>query len=395
MDKIFFKKLFSNLSTETFEVEFWDGSIEKFGDGEITFRIKFNKPIEKNAILEDASLAFGEAYMNEDIEFQGNLQKIIESVYKNKKSFLNEHKLLNKLLKLKGTSIKKQKQDISHHYDLGNDFYKIWLDESMTYSCAYFENCSDSLAQAQSNKVDHILRKLNLSEGQKLLDIGCGWGTLIIRAAKEYKVHSVGITLSQEQFNEVTKRIAAEHLEGQVEVKLMDYREMTKEKIIFDRIVSVGMLEHVGQANLPVYMETVDKLLTYNGVALVHCITGLHETEGNQWIGKYIFPGGHIPSVNSIIETFPQHDFHIVDIESLRLHYNRTLEHWVANFEANLDKVRALGFDEKFIRMWRLYLNACAASFHYGVVDVHQILFTKGLNNDIPMTRDYMLVECK
>lgn len=389
MDKLFIKQLLKNLSTETFTAEFWDGTSEKFGEEEVSFKIIFNKPLNKKAILDDGSLAFGEAYMNGDIDFQGNIQKIIESIYKNKQSFLNEHKFLNKLLKLKGTSIKKQKEDISYHYDLGNDFYSLWLDKSMTYSCAYFKREDCSLEEAQDSKLEYILKKLNLKEGQRLLDIGCGWGALIIKAAKEYKVHATGITLSKEQYEKAIQRIKDENLEDLVEVRLMDYRDLPKLKIKFDRIVSVGMLEHVGHANIPIYIDTIGDILKEEGVMLLHCITGLNESDTNAWIKKYIFPGGYIPSVREIVSLLPKKDFHLVDVESLRLHYSKTLEHWAANFEANLDKVREK-FDEKFIRMWRLYLNSCAASFHYGVVDIHQFLFTKGLNNEISMTREYL-----
>lgn len=389
MDKLFIKQLLKNLCTETFIVEFWDGSSEKFGEEEASFKVILNKPLEKKAILEDASLAFGEAYMNGDIDFEGNIQKIIESIYKNKQSFLNECKVLNKLLKKKGTSIKKQKEDISYHYDLGNDFFSLWLDRTMTYSCAYFKGEDCSLEEAQDSKLEYILKKLNLEEGQTLLDIGCGWGALIIRAAKEYNVHATGITLSKEQYEEATKRIKNENLEGLVEVRLMDYRELPKLKIKFDRIVSVGMLEHVGHANIPIYIDAIGDILKEEGIMLLHCITGLIESDVNEWAKKYIFPGGYIPSVREIVSLLPEKDFHLVDVESLRIHYCKTLEHWASNFEANLDKVREM-FDEKFIRMWRLYLNSCAASFHYGTVDILQFIFTKGLNNEIPTTREYL-----
>lgn len=389
MDKLFLKQLLKNLSVETFIVKFWDGTSEKIGGGEVSFKMIFNKPLDKKSMSEDLSLAFGEAYMNGDIDFEGNIRKILESIYKNKQSFLNQHKFLNKLLKLKGTSLKKQKEDISYHYDLGNDFYSLWLDKSMTYSCAYFKRKDCSLEQAQDSKLEYILKKLNLAEGQRLLDIGCGWGALIIKAAKEYRVRATGITLSKEQYEKATERIKDENLEDLVEVKLIDYRELPKFQMKFDRIVSVGMLEHVGHVNIPVYINTISEILEDEGVVLLHSITGLSESETNQWIKKYIFPGGYIPSVREIVSHLPEKDFHIVDIESLRLHYYKTLEHWAANFEENLGIIKEK-FDDRFIRMWRLYLNSCAASFHYGVVDIHQFLFTKGINNEIPMTREYL-----
>lgn len=389
IEKFFIKKFLKGISIETFKIKFWDGTEEIMGDGKVAFAVIFNKPLKKSEVLEDACLAFGEAYMNGDIDFEGDLQFILESIYKNKNSFLHSHKLLSKVIKLKGTSMKKQKEDISYHYDLGNDFYSLWLDKTMSYSCGYFKNEDDTLYDAEMNKIHYILKKLNLKENQTLLDIGCGWGYLIIEAAKLYKVKALGITLSKEQYEEVKRKIKNEKLEDYVDVKLMDYRDLKKSRLKFDRIVSVGMLEHVGNSNIPLYFENVDEVLKDHGIFLLHFITGMFETEGNRWIKKYIFPGGYIPTIRQVTNVFTDLDFHIVDLESLRLHYMKTLMCWEENFENNLDKVREM-FDEKFIRMWRMYLCSCAASFHYGVVDIHQFLLTKGLNNDIPMTRDYL-----
>ena len=350
MEKLFLKKFLKSIFSDTFEVQFWDGTGEKFGEGDIKFKIIINEHLSKSDILKDPFLTFGEAYMNNIIDFEGNIQEVIESVYKNKDSFLHKAFLFEKLYKITPHSIKNSKNDIKHHYDLGNDFYKLWLDKTMNYSCSYFKSKEDSLYQAQLNKVDHILKKLNLHPEQKLLDIGCGWGDLIITAAKKYNVKALGITLSNEQFNKVNERIKENHLEDQVEVRLLDYRELS----------------------------------------LLHCITAQTESEANQWIKNYIFPGGYIPSIRELVYSMAENDLHLIDLESLRLHYCKTLECWAKNFEASLDEVKKLGFDDKFIRMWRLYLNSCAASFHYGVIDLHQFLLTKGLDNEIPMTRDYL-----
>ncbi|QGU95333.1 methyltransferase domain-containing protein [Clostridium bovifaecis] len=348
-----------------------------------------NSELSKKDIMKDPFLALGEAYMDNVIDFQGSIQKIIESVYKNKDSFLNKAHLFEKLYKITSHSIKKSKKDIEHHYDLGNDFYELWLDRTMSYSCAYFKNEEDSLYEAQLNKIEHILKKLNLRPGDRLLDIGCGWGELIITAAKKYGVKALGITLSNEQVKKVEERIEENSLQNQVEVRLIDYRELLDTGEKFDRIVSVGMLEHVGRKNIPTYIKDVSKLLEDGGVSLLHCITAQIESEPNQWIKKYIFPGGYIPSIRELAYNMGENNLHLIDLESLRLHYKRTLECWASNFENQLDEIKDMK-DETFIRMWRLYLNACAASFHYGVIDVHQFLVTKGLNNDIPMTREHL-----
>lgn len=285
--------------------------------------------------------------------------------------------------------MKKQKEEVTSHYDIGNDFYKIWLDDTLSYSCAYFKNSNESLHDAQMNKINHILKKLNLSEGLSLLDIGCGWGGLLIEAAKQYRVKGLGITLSEEQYKKFKERIKEEHLEDLLDVKLMDYRELRKSNLFFDRIVSVGMLEHVGRPNYDLFFENVNSVLKEGGLFLLHYISGLKESEGDAWIKKYIFPGGVIPSFREIIEISADYKYHTLDVESLRLHYRNTLLQWAKRFDDNIDEVRK-SFDEKFIRMWRMYLYSCAASFNNGIIDLHQILFVKGINNNLPMTREYM-----
>ncbi|AIQ57008.1 SAM-dependent methyltransferase [Paenibacillus borealis] len=393
MEKSIYKKILKNISSDPFTVTFWDGTTEQFNEGTAPtaplFRLTFHKPLNKSEVLSSAMNAFAEAYMDGTLIIEGNLEKIIESAFNNKESFLNRSKLLTNLSKLKGNSAKKSKADISYHYDLGNEFYRLWLDETMSYSCAYFKTPGDTLYEAQLNKIHHTLKKLSLQPGQKLLDIGCGWGYLIIEAAKLYQVQALGITLSEEQYKKAKQRIEEEGLTGQVDVQLVDYRELSKKELSFDRVVSVGMLEHVGRVNIPVFMDEVDKLLTEGGAALLHCITGLVETEGNDFLMKYIFPGGYIPSIRELVDHMSRHNFRINDLENLRLHYHRTLQLWVHNFEANLESVREQ-FDERFIRMWRLYLNACAANFTAGITNLHQFVITKGVNNTLPLTRDYL-----
>ncbi|MBP2033636.1 cyclopropane-fatty-acyl-phospholipid synthase [Clostridium algifaecis] len=389
LDRIFLGKFLKEMFLDTIKVKFWDGTEEKYGDGEAKFEIILNSHISKKDILTDPFLTLGEAYMDKTIDLKGNIMELLESIYKNKESFLNKADVFSKIYKVLPNTLKKSKEDIQYHYDLGNDFYSLWLDKTMAYSCAYFKDKNDSLYQAQINKVQYILKKLNLKDGQRLLDIGCGWGELIISAAKQYGVNALGITLSKEQFEKVKYRIKENNLEGKVDIKLADYRELVKNKETFDRIVSVGMIEHVGRKNLPTYMESVNSMLRDGGVSLLHCITAQTESEVNEWIKRYIFPGGYIPSIRELVSLMADNDLHLVDAESLRLHYYKTLKCWAKNFEDKMDEVRKMK-DEKFIRMWDLYLNACAASFHYGVVDIHQFLFTKGLKNNLPMTRKYL-----
>ncbi len=387
IDKVFYKTLFKNLFSDTFELKLWDGSSEIYGKGEVQFKTIFNEAIPKADIIKDPSLTFGEAYMTKKIDIEGSVQKVIESLYNNKKSFLRNSDKYSSLLKMATNNIKNSKKNIEFHYDIGNDFYKLWLDDTMTYSCGYFKSKDDSLTQAQKNKVEHILKKLNLKEGETLLDIGCGWGELITSAAKKYNVKAMGITLSPEQLAKVKERIKKEGLEDLVEVQLVDYRKLKNRT--FDKIVSVGMLEHVGQDHLAEYFSAVNNLLNDKGISLLHCITATEIGGNNTWINKCIFPGGYVPAVKELIYCMSDENFNLIDAENLRLHYGRTLEHWAKNFENALPEIRKTK-DETFIRMWRLYLNACAASFNCGNISIHQFLFNKGVNNDLPWTRDYM-----
>jgi len=378
-DKIFYRSFLKRIFNIPFEIKFWDGEEEKYGEGEGKFKLIFNCPLSKTKLLNDLSMALGEAYMTNEIDIDGDLQNIIEYLYQNNKSIL--HSNFNKNTR---NNIKNSKDNVHFHYDIGNEFYKLWLDDTMTYSCGYFKSPDNTLNDAQRNKVSHILRKLNLNKSMTLLDIGCGWGELILTAAKEYKVNATGITLSLEQFNKVKERIKMEGLEDLVEVEFLDYREIKNKK--FDRIVSVGMIEHVGKDFLPEYFSKVRNLLNEDGISLLHCITGINGNGVDSWINKYIFPGGYIPTIKELITYMSDEEFYLLDVESLRRHYGRTLEHWSRNFENVLPEVKKK-YDEKFIRMWRLYLNGCAASFNSGNIDIHQFLFTKGANNNLPWTR--------
>ncbi|HHT7191407.1 cyclopropane-fatty-acyl-phospholipid synthase [Bacillus cereus group sp. Bc222] len=386
IEEIFYRKILSNLFSDPIQVTLWDGKTIQYGNGKPMFEIIFHNALSKFEFAKDPSIAFGEAYMDGDIEIKGNLEQAIQSIYNNQGSFLGNTKLQYITDKLK-RSKRQNKQDVSHHYDIGNDFYKLWLDDTMTYSCAYFKKVNNSLATAQHNKVNHILQKLNLQDGDTLLDIGCGWGELITAAAKQYGIKAMGVTLSKEQYAKTSERIEREGLADLVEVALLDYRDIQNRK--FDKIVSVGMIEHVGKDHITEYFRTVNDLLNEGGISVLHCITSTSSGATNSWIEKYIFPGGYVPSISELIINMSQQNFLIVDVESLRRHYGKTLQCWAQNFENVIDEVKKTK-DERFIRMWRLYLNACAASFNTGNIDLHQFIFTKGTNDDIPWTRDYL-----
>lgn len=373
-----------NLIPVTFALETAE-EFQVIGSGPVQFRVRVKGEIPRKELLRSTSLALGEAYMRGDIEVDRDLYEVLDLFLGHMDRFKRSSRALKGIL---DTSLdrKKQKEEVSSHYDIGNDFYELWLDETMSYSCGYFTHTGTSLFEAQVAKVDHILEKLQLKEGMKLLDIGCGWGFLLKRAAERYGVQGVGITLSEEQYRRFSQDIQEGRLQEMLEVHQMDYRELAKCGMKFDRVVSVGMLEHVGRGNYGRFLASVDEVLKPGGLFLLHYISALKEHSGDPFIRKYIFPGGVIPSLREIISLLPDYRFYTLDVESLRQHYVRTLHCWRENFLKNGEKI-VEKYGEEFARMWELYLASCAATFHNGVIDLHQILVSKGVNNELGMRR--------
>lgn len=357
------------------------------GNGTPQFSVVFHRVPTATELITSTSLALGEGYMDGDIEIEGDLYQALSLFLGQVGKFSTDHKKLKKFL-FTTMSKANQKKQVSSHYDIGNRFYKMWLDETMSYSCGYFENDETTLYMAQCRKVERILEKLNLREGMTLCDIGCGWGYLLITAAKKYKVHGVGITLSTEQKKRFEECIASEGLGELLTVELLDYRELPEYGKKFDRVVSVGMVEHVGRGGYESFMKCAQSILKPGGLFLLHFISALKEYPGDAWIKKYIFPGGVIPSLREMINIAGELKFYTLDVESLRRHYTKTLLCWNQSFQEHRNGVVSM-FDERFARMWELYLCACAAVFQNGIVDLHQILFSNGINNELPMTRWY------
>ena len=278
------------------------------------------------------------------------------------------------------------KKNVEHHYDLSNDFYKLFLDEDMQYSCGYFEHADATLEEAQLAKKRHIAAKLNLKPGQTVLDIGCGWGGMAIYLAEHCDVHVTGVTLSTEQHALGVERVKAKGLEDKVDIRLQDYRDLEGP---FDRIVSVGMFEHVGVGHFPEFFEKTYELLADEGCFLLHSI-GRRGGPGSTaaWIRKYIFPGGYSPAVSETVAEIEKSGFWVSDMEILRLHYGETILEWDKRFQKNRDKVATM-MDERFCRMWEFYLIVSEFSFRYSKNMNFQIQMVKKVDG-LPITRDYM-----
>jgi cyclopropane-fatty-acyl-phospholipid synthase len=290
--------------------------------------------------------------------------------------------------------------DISHHYDVGNGFYRLWLDERMVYSCAYFESGSEDIDSAQRAKLDHVCRKLRLAAGERFLDIGCGWGALVLHAAQHYGVSAVGITLSEQQALLARERIVAAGLQDKVEVLLLDYRDLPKRfgEGTFDKVASIGMFEHVGLRNLPVYFGTAARMLRDRGLMLNHGITSADAASrpigsgAGDFIGKYVFPNGELPHLSLAVREMSAAGFEVFDVESLRPHYALTLAHWSRRLEQRLQEA-ARQVSDRTLRVWRLYLAGCSHGFAQGWMNLHQVLGSRQAApgpTELPLTRAWL-----
>ena len=377
------------------EIIDYNGNVYSFGEGKISTKIRLkNKSIEKK-LLRNPSLHLGEGYMDGSILIEdGNLDnflKIITSsyedflsnnfffrIYENIYGFFKSFHQINKIIQ--------SKKNVAHHYDLNENLYRLFLDKDMQYSCAYFHNQNINLDQAQHDKKKHIISKLQITPDMSVLDIGCGWGGMAIQIAKDTGAKVKGITLSKNQLNTALRRAQEEGLNEKVHFSLQDYRN---EEDIYDRIVSIGMFEHVGINYFPSFFSKTYALLNDRGIFLLHTIGQRSKPSATSpWIRKYIFPGGYIPSLSEIMQAAEKYNINVTDVEVFMRHYVYTLNCWHKNLIKNKKEIIKM-FDQRFFRMWEFYLLISKYSFENMGNIVFQIQIAKNINN-IPLTRNYI-----
>jgi cyclopropane-fatty-acyl-phospholipid synthase len=341
-------------------------------------------------------LAFGESYMDGKLTVEhGDIYDLLDLLGRNIAAIESTALVRWSLALQTGlrwlqqyNPIGRAQRNVAHHYDLNDQLYDFFLDRDRQYSCAYFTTPGESLEQAQADKKHHIAAKLLLKPGQRVLDIGSGWGGMGLFLSRQFGVDVTGVTLSKEQHAVSSRRALEDGLADRVRFKLLDYRQEPGQ---YDRIVSVGMFEHVGAAHYVEYFTKVKELLADDGVMLLHAIGRMEPPGGtNTWLRKYIFPGGYTPALSEVLTAIEKADLWVTDIEVLRLHYAETIRHWRQRFQANREKVKQAGYDERFCRMWEFYLAGCEVSFRYMHQMVFQIQIAKR-QDAVPLTRDYMV----
>ena len=372
----------------------WNGLHVDLAEATPEVTVRLPGPSSLTYLLNPSLENLAGAYVEGKLHVEGRLQSVIEMANTLAEKSFSSTGRLGQLFRPLSHSRSQDKQAIEYHYDVSNDFYQAFLDPAMVYSCAYFEQGNESLATAQEKKIDHILRKIAVKPGDRLLDIGCGWGALLIRAAEKFGAQCTGITLSENQYTLANQRVADAGLSEKIQIHLMDYRDVTGK---FDRITSVGMFEHVGLKNLPEYFAKIASCLTDDGLALNHGITTTntdHSTArygAGEFIEQYVFPKGELPHIGRVLTALQEGGLEAYDVENLRRHYAQTCALWAENFENNSTQIHAL-IDERRFRIWRIYLAGCAHAFSNDWISLYQIVCSKaGRDADTqPWSRRYM-----
>lgn len=388
-DKLLLTKMLRAIGDPPVQLVLWNGQAISNHKGNEVARIIIRDRGALLNLIADPELCFGEMYSAQRIDVQGSLLDFLEAAYR-AFPLRNQEKIGKRLLApfydARRNTLNGSRRNIHHHYDIGNDFYKLWLDERMLYTCAYFPNPYISLEDAQLAKMDHVCRKLRLQPGDKVVEAGCGWGALALHMAKHYGVKVTAYNISSEQIIFARQRAQAEGLDVQVEFIEDDYRNVSGK---FDVFVSVGMLEHVGTDHYQELGAVIDRTLKDNGRGLIHSIGLNYPRPMDAWTERHIFPGANPPSLAQMMQIFEPFDFSVLDVENLRLHYAKTLEHWLQRYENNVDRVTEM-FDPAFVRAWRLYLAGSFTAFKMGGMQLFQVSFARAGNNHIPWTRRYL-----
>lgn len=377
------------------KIRLWTGADFDLGPSPVV-TLTLKSPAALRCLVRPDFSSLGEAFIDDHIDVDGSLRDTVgavEGLIRGASSRVARWARLRRVLHTR----RQDARAIAHHYDVSNEFYALWLDRQMVYSCAYFESDHDDLDTAQAHKLDHICRKLQLGAGERLLDVGCGWGGLVLWAARHYGVDATGITLSREQYEHARARIAAEGLADRCRVELMDYRDVP-EKEPFDKIASIGMFEHVGLSNLGTYFGKIHRLLGSRGMVMNHGITTMDPDSravgmgAGEFIDKHIFPHGELPHLGLAVRSMSEQGLEVVDVESLRFHYARTLWLWASRLEAARPRAVDLVGERRY-RTWLVYLAGCAHAFQQGWISLHQILAVHGERAGmapLPWTRRYM-----
>ncbi len=369
-------------------IELWDGFTVYAPPSTALARVVIRDPSVIRSILLHPQLALGDGYASGKIELEGDLVALLEESFRSSGRAPGWARLWMRLasLRLPKTSLQAARENIHHHYDVGNEFYKLWLDDRMVYTCAYFENPDTDLETAQVAKLDHVCRKLGLSPGERVIECGCGWGALALHMAERYGVSVRAYNISTEQVRLAREIARRRGLDDRVEFVDDDWRNA---RGAYDVFVSVGMLEHVGKKNYGELGRTIERSLAPHGRGLIHSIGRARPFPMDGWLGRRIFPGSYIPSLGEIMAVFEPVNLAVLDVENLRRHYARTLEHWLERFEASVDRVEEM-YDESFVRSWRLYLASSIASFRTGWCQLYQIVFSRAAADALPWTRDHV-----
>ncbi len=406
--KELFHKLFSQADGMPFSITYPDGTVVKYGGaGESKFNLIFKTKKAMRAMLINTDLGFGEAYMLGDIEFEGKMTDLMTMVMTTdllsafRKVVYHPVNILRHLPSHASVfwnylyqrhTYENDKRFISEPYDLGNKFYALWLDKDMQYTCGYFKTPQDSIDLAQEQKREQICRKLRLKPGETLLDIGCGWGGMLIYAAQHYGISGVGVTLSKEQAEESNRRIKIAGLQDRIHVEHADYRDLPKQGRVFDKVVSVGCLEHIGKANHDLFFSIAKQSLKPDGTFVLHTIGKVKPGAPLAFGNKHVFPGVYTATLAEISQCLSKLEMRIQDVENMRLHYSYTAQHWLNAFEAHVDEIRDM-YDEQLVRVFRIYLSHGVALMRYGGNELYQLIITPGIDNERPMTRDYLYAE--